>query len=194
MGSKPTRQLVPAEKQASVFWEFERSAFRVETLPAYAVVDDDHVFKNYMEGGGTPPFDDPGWKDWYSRVRSATEAGKEMIRVHLVPEVLTPYLRYEIEWAYSMFNAAAGETVMLVNIDRHPQLKELRGTDFYLFDDRRVLLINFDEQNKLVNMETDQDPQVIERYRRLKEEILSAAVPLEEYLRRMRSAELRVPF
>lgn len=187
------RRIVTTDEQQEIFWKFDRSAFRVEGLDTYTVVEDDHVLREYVNGGVHPPFTDPGWTGWYDRVKAAVAAGKEMVRVHLVPEVLTPYLRYEIEWAYTLFNAPAGEKVYLVNLDRHSQFAPIRGKDFYLFDDSSVLEINFDG-NKLRNMEIDSTAGTVARYTRLRDEIMEVAVPLADYLKALRAAPLRVSF
>ncbi|WKZ57473.1 MAG: hypothetical protein QY326_02070 [Bdellovibrionota bacterium] len=187
------RRIVTPAEQQEIFWKFNHSAFRVETLDTYAVVDDDRVLREYVNGGINPPFTDSGWTAWYDRVKAAVSAGKEMVRVHLIPEVLTPYLRYEIEWAYTLFNAPAGEKVYLVNIDRHPRFVELRGRDFYLFDASSVLEINFDG-SQLKNMEFDNTPGTVSKFTGLRDELMKVAVPLSDYLKMMREAPLRVSF
>ena len=74
-----------------------------------------------------------------------------------------------------------GYETFLVDRDAHPDLEPLR-TDFYLFDDERVVLLHYDDEGHVLRAERADDQ--LEQRRRERDVALAHAVPLDEYITR----------
>ena len=125
-----------------LFSSFSTSAFRLETLPEYRVEGEAEELALFLQGKPLPP---DGNEGWCRIVAAATQAGKRMQRVHVIPRRLTPYLRFEIEWGY-LYSAEAGEEILLLP---HDSPDQVFGTwplhDFWVFDDRIYVRMHYDE-------------------------------------------------
>ncbi|WP_263169989.1 DUF6879 family protein [Streptomyces sp. SCSIO ZS0520] len=122
--------MLGGEAFGRLFETFERTAFRLESLSVYDVAEEREEFERFLRGAAMGP----DWEDnpW---VRSMTDKGKQLSRVHVLRSPLTDYLRYELA-AYPG-NIAAGETIGI--IDRADQdAAGLPDHDFWLFDDQLV--------------------------------------------------------
>jgi hypothetical protein len=75
-------------------------------------------------------------------------------------------------------SAVLGYETFLVDRDAHPDLEPLR-TDFYLFDDERVVLLHYDDEGHVLRAE-----RADEQRRRERDVALAHAVPLDEYITR----------
>jgi hypothetical protein len=105
---------------------FERSAFRLETLPEYNVPQEAEMLARFKRG---EPVDLPDDHPWLERVRHHCRAGKLMRRIRVVSYPLTDYLRMEMSWYPK--SVSAGEDIRITEV-------QLSG-DFWLFDERTVV-------------------------------------------------------
>lgn len=165
---------------------FERSIFRLETLAEYRVEEEAEKLRRYIEGKPLPD-PDPAHDSWRTALRRHAEAGRTVERLRTLPPGLTPYLRFEIEWAY-LYSWEAGERIYLAGDDALALLPERARRDFYLFDDRTVVLMHYDAVGRPAGRDLIEDPDEIAVYRRAREAALSAATPLPEYLAARRRA------
>jgi uncharacterized protein DUF6879 len=166
------------------FKNLKRSAFRLETLDSYDVGREDEDFRRFLAGEPLPLDNND---DWCDQVRAATQTGKTYERIHLLPPVLTPYLRYEIDWGY-VFNAAAGEQISVITTDAPSATRALATTDFWLFDDETVLVMHYDATNKPAGITSVKDEKEVAAYRHIRDEMRDHATPLKEFLAGLRTA------
>lgn len=168
----------------ALFDQFEESAFRLETLSFYESRSDGLALRAFLRGVPMPTWDRET-DDWRRRLRVTTAAGISWKRVHIIPEPLTPYLRYEIEWGY-YYNAEAGEQIYMLR-DDHPLAAEgFDITDYWLLDDKKLVFNVYDSAGRLIDFRVDPDPGTLERCRDLRDRLLEAATPLMDYLADLR--------
>lgn len=147
---------------AFVDQHFRRSAFRLELLDAYEVASDGTDFARYLAGEPSPTPERV--QPWIDQLRAERAAGVVRQRVHVLRRPLSPYLRYECEWAYTL-NAAEGEDVRILDVSGRPDLTEaLRRSakatrDFWIFDDRWPVVMHYDNAGQFVGADVDQDVQ-----------------------------------
>ncbi|MEI5102058.1 hypothetical protein RB200_30500 [Streptomyces sp. PmtG] len=121
----------------------------------------------------------PEWHDnpW---VRSMTDKGKRVSRVHVLTSPWTDYLRYELA-AYPG-NITAGESIGI--IDRAEQTVEgLPDHDFWLFDDRSVYRMHYSDTGAFLSGELLRSDRLSE-YQGYRDRALAAAVPFATYWER----------
>lgn len=171
------------EDFAKAFDEFGKYAFRLEALPEYRTEAELPLVRAYLSGDPLPPED--LHKDWLAQVRAKRDAGAHFERVRVLTEPLTPYLRYEIEWGYLLL-ASAGDEVSLIAPDRAASL-ELPGFDFWLFDDELGVHMLYGPNGEYEGVRRV-DPKELDHCIRARTELLDAAEPLRDYLRRLRNA------
>lgn len=121
--------------------EFERilrgarqAVFRLETLPEYREPSEQAWVTAFARGDWWPPAC-PEQDEWEAMLRAKTAAGVLFQRVHVVTEPLSPYLRFELCWAYPP-NAAAGEQIRVADASRGWPDKVPRF-DFWVIDGYR---------------------------------------------------------
>ena len=156
-----------------LFSTFERSAFRLETRQQYLVDEEAELVHAFLEGRPSPP--SAAMDQWLSLIRTNTNAGKRMYRVHILEQPLTGYVRWELS-TYPA-NAAAGEQIFIADRAR---LKDLRE-DFWLFDDRDLVTLRYDEDGHWLGVDLRPESD-LDRYRVMRDLALAEAVPLADYL------------
>lgn len=168
------------------FTEFKSSATRIETLPVYAVDDEQENFRLYLSGGPLPAGRNG---DWAANIRSCVASGKYMGRVHIIDHVLTPYLQFEIDWYYAV-NGAAGEDIRFIFREEVP---DLPYTDTWLFDGRDVLDLSYNTEGQLLYINHNDDPARLEQALGAWREFRQRSFPLAELLAMIRGHELAIP-
>ena len=168
------------------FDEWNHSSFRLEALDQYSVEFEREEFEAFLRGDPLPPPNPPEFDAWLEQLRRERAEGRLRSRVHAIAGPLTPYLHYEIDWAYKG-NAAAGEDIRIVHAPSWETSPfGTQPPDFYLLDDERVILLAYDESGHWLGGEIITDPAELPRYRRLRDLALSTSRPLAEYLAAMR--------
>ncbi|MFI1814605.1 DUF6879 family protein [Streptomyces sp. NPDC020422] len=123
-----------------------------------------------------PEWDDNPW------VRSVTDKGKRVSRVHVLTSPLTDYLRYELA-AYPG-NIKAGESIGLIDLAEQA-VEGLSDHDFWLFHDRDLYRMHYTEGDAFLGGELLPADRLAE-YRGYRERALCAAVPFAAYWERHR--------
>jgi hypothetical protein len=101
--------------------------------------------------------DDLPWmQDWLMMVRDATADGKRFARVRVVTVPLTDYSRFGV-WC-AQFTNGAGEDIRYLERDRAGGVP---GHDYWLFDSRMLVRMEFDDHDAFVSCELVEDPAVI---------------------------------
>ncbi|MEU6927275.1 DUF6879 family protein [Streptomyces sp. NPDC046631] len=154
---------------------FEWTAFRLETLAVYDVEEEAEEMARFLadEPMG-PEWDDDPW------VRSMTDRGKRVSRIHVLASPLTDYLRYELA-AYPG-NVTAGETIGI--LDKAEQdVTGLPDHDFWLFDDRDVYRMHYAPEGAFTGAELLPAHRLAE-YRGYRDRALAEAVPFADHWER----------
>ncbi|MEW1648664.1 DUF6879 family protein [Streptomyces sp. NPDC091219] len=168
------------------FTSFNSSATRIETLDMYQVEEEKEQFARYLAGDPIPPNRN---EEWAGNIREAVAAGKYMGRVHIIPDALTPYLQFEIDWYYAV-NGAAGEDIRFIFRDDVP---DLVYTDTWLFDNETVLDLSYDPAGHLLYVNKNDDPARLEQARTAWEEFYRRSFPLSTLMARVRGSDRAVP-
>jgi hypothetical protein len=166
--------LLDADTFGNWFVEFQRSAWRYERQPAYAMPREQDNLRRWRDGEPKP---DEHNARGHERVRGIVAAGKSVGRVRVVGRPLTEYQRHQLEWAIPG-NVEAGEDIRILDITNLDL--DLPTQDFWLFDDATVVDLNFAPDGSLVNRD-QRDGQDLTRYRRWRDLALAHAVPLSEW-------------
>ncbi|MBX9387019.1 hypothetical protein K5M73_02005 [Streptomonospora halotolerans] len=166
-----------------MFDEFEHTAFRLETLQNYAVEYEDELFARFLtaerEGLPAPLSDD----DWQQEVRDGTAAGRSYSRVHVVIEPLTDYVRFECASGYRS-NIAAGEDVRILPARDGRWPAGIPRMDYWLFDSRRLLVMDYAESGALTSMRLVTDSKAVESANAWRDRALDLSLPFAEYAKR----------
>jgi hypothetical protein len=182
----------PISALGNLVWSARSSVIQVEALDHYGVPDDDLMFSLWRRGDEPTAEQLSGYAGWFGQVREAAHRGVQIDRVHVVPETLTPYLRFEIEFAYRRFCQPNGENVWILQREVHPALASRVVQDFYLIDEERVLLPKYNSLNNFVGLQETGESSTVELHRALREDLLKSALPLEQFYSAMKSSPLTV--
>ncbi len=165
--------LLTGDEFNQIFQAFESSAFKMETRDRYDVEGERDEFRSFLEGADMPEeWEDSPW------MRSMTEAGKTLRRVHILRSPLSDYLRFELGWGY-VGNVRAGEDIRIIDLaDR--ELQGLPDHDFWLMDDSRVYRMHYGEDDGFLGAELLGEESLPE-YRAYRESAWSLAVRYVEY-------------
>jgi hypothetical protein len=154
---------------------FERSAFRLETLPAYSVPQEEGWFAEWQRSGKLPELT-PATDSWLKLVSEAKLAGKRMQRVHLVTPPLGEYLRFEL--ATQIPSVDCGEDCRIAETSRVQQVAT-RLEDYWLFDETIAIVLHYNADGRFLGAEQAED---VTPYRRQRDLALAHSVSLKEYL------------
>jgi hypothetical protein len=154
---------------------FQRSAFRLETLPVYSVPQEAEWFAEWQRSGNLPQLT-PETDSWLKLVQAAKQAGKRMQRVHLVTPPLGDYLRFEL--ATQLPSVDHGEDCRIAEASRVEQVVRPLE-DYWLFDDTVVILLHYDDGGRFLGTEEAAD---VVPYRRQRDLVLISSAGLKEYL------------
>ena len=161
-----------------LFSEFERTAFRLELLPAYRTPEEAAELAAYLSDG-PPPASLGGDTEWRSMLREANAKGRQYSRVHVVRSPLSDYLRYECEWGYA-FNTRLGEDVRILDLSEVDYQSELPPRDFWLFDDAPGIWQHYTPDGDWQGAELAAAAET-DRLRAWRDELQAAAVPFADY-------------
>jgi len=161
-----------AKATLTEYFEFSKTARRLELLPTYNVKGDGN-YRIFIETGKLPPRID-GWPELLERI---TSQGKTIERVRYIP-YLSDYIEYELE-AYKQ-NVRAGEKINFIkpeDIDSH----DLDGvSDFWIFDDIKCIEMNYSEEGHFLGFTEIADDQT-HTYLTLYQKLKSQGKDISEY-------------
>ncbi|MFF7195614.1 DUF6879 family protein [Streptomyces sp. NPDC093221] len=132
-----------------MFSQFEREAFRLETLGDYSKSGGVTAYHAFLAGEDQP--EDYRDADWVTTVREITRAGKRIYRVHILSRPLTPYLRFELGWGYQRNMTAGEEFFILDTTETENPLPQ--APDFWLFDGRTAAAMTYDGAGKFLGVD-----------------------------------------
>jgi Family of unknown function (DUF6879) len=176
---------------ADLYRECRVSAWRLETMQHYAASGDGDEDRQRAFRTGEPlPPPGRGKQADLELIAMLRESGRQIGRVHVVDQPLTPYVRYEL--AVYAENASAGEEVRIADRSVHPELEALTR-DFAIFDaeasDAAVILFDYDDDGRVRGYRVADDPETVGHCREQYSLALHLSVPLAEFT----AATLTVP-
>jgi hypothetical protein len=154
-----------------------RSAFRLECLDLYEVDSDQDNVRQYLAGNSGPSWADGD--DWMDYLIAEKQQGIRRYRVHVLASPIGPYLRYECEWGY-VYTTGAGEEVYILDTSETPAPGGLPDEDFWLYDDRQVVVMDYDSQGRFLDARVLPES-TAPRYRRYRDLAMGAAAPFADW-------------
>lgn len=139
-----SRNVEPNEL-GQLFASCEKSAFRLQTLPEYAIDDEQEEFNRFLGG---LPFPDVENDSWLNTIRQKILGGIQLCNVHILPAHLTPYLRFAIDWSY-VYRHLAGEQIRFILSTDAEGYSPPLDKDFWLFDEKTVVEMNYDPAGRI---------------------------------------------
>ena len=164
--------LSEAELEA-LFDGFKHAAFRMETLPRYAVDSERERLRRYLVGD--PLEVEPATREWLEFMAAEIRSGKRWHKVHIVRSPIVEYLRFECEWGYAV-SAEYGQEVYILDESERARPAGIPDEDFWLFDDDTVARLRYDPDGGFVGAELA-EPALVPGYRRYRDLALRAAEP-----------------
>jgi hypothetical protein len=158
-----------------LFTDISRSWFRLETLQRYDVDYERDDLAAFLRGEQLDSTPGP----WQATLRSHVAAGRKLARVHVIEEPLSDYVRYELQ-AY-VPNVGAGEDVRVIAVPRGEWPEAVPRHDFWLFDDERLWLMDYDERGGFQAARRINEPDALADHRRWRDVALARSIPLAEY-------------
>ncbi|MEV3854348.1 DUF6879 family protein [Streptomyces sp. NPDC050095] len=169
--------LLDGEEWRRYFDAFEREAWRFEAQPTYTMPREQENVACFLRGEEKPLDHNARW---HERVRAYIESGKRIGRVRIVRRPLTDYQRYQFAWGIPG-NIAAGEDIRVLDVTQDDYGLPLSGRDWWMFDEAKIVYLNFRPDGTQLNREVYQGgPEPYREWRRI---ALQYAVPFEEYVK-----------
>jgi len=173
-------ELLTGEDWYRHFRTFERTARRLETRDAYAKADEDAAFRRFLDGQAEDPQYGVELEDWTVEVVGvAVAAGKRFARVRVVREPPTDYQRFGLRNA--RYNVTAGEDIRYLERGRAIQLG-LPDYDFWLFDEARLALMHFTDDDRMLGVQIVTAPAVVRQHAGWLDVAMAAATPHPAYV------------
>jgi len=168
-----------SKKISELFDECE-NAFRLEVLPHYIVENEAEPLKFYLEGVPLPPKNTN--QDWLNRLKKASLKGQVFKRLRIMPENLTSYIKFEIEWEY-VNNVASGEKIKILPKNMIEQKVENNLKDYWLFDDKTAFELRYDDYGKFLSVDLIKEDKVIKSCIDTKNQLWPLGIELTDYLK-----------
>lgn len=154
---------VSEERFEGMFRTFRRTAFRLETQPAYAMTIEREAFARFLAGAPLPPGELPWWQSWLDDMRELTRQGRRISRVRIVDTPPTDYQRWEM-WATD-WHLEAGEDIRYLS-RRTAGTLSIPSGDWWLFDNARLVLMAFTSDGEIDGKTLVTDREMIGTYQR----------------------------
>ncbi|MGW2324945.1 DUF6879 family protein [Streptomyces sp. NPDC001700] len=168
-------KLIDSEEFRKLFETFEHSAWHLETRHGYASDREDDSYVAFVETGiATWDLD----SEWCTNMRRQTSQGKHVGRVRVVDDPPTTGQLFLLD--YAKCNAATGEDVRNLWRGEADRLR-LPAEDFWIFDSRLVALLNFDDDDTLLNVEVITEPAEVLRYCQVRDAAMHRAIPYDQF-------------
>ncbi|QUQ71169.1 DUF6879 family protein [Kutzneria sp. CA-103260] len=161
----------------TLFDQFRHSAWRLEIQGWYDEPDEGPLLAQWLQDGDQTPT--LAWfADWPERIAEHAKQGKRYSRVRVLTNPLTDYLR----WQLGIITApaiSAGEDIRVMPADVAARLP-LRTADFWMFDNERVAVLEF-EHGAVTGAQLLDDPRAVEPFHAIRATAWDHAVRFEEY-------------
>ncbi|MGI5129198.1 DUF6879 family protein [Pseudonocardia sp. CA-107938] len=153
----------------------QREAFRLQQHQSYGGVRGPE-WDAWQAGKPIPPIT-PESNPFQAKTAAWTAEGKRVYEVVIVEWPLVEYVRYAL--AIIPMCAWDGSETFMVDRDVHPDLATLTE-DFWMFDDERVAVMNYDENEAFVGATPPELP--IAEYIARRDLAMKYAVPFDQWM------------
>lgn len=158
-------------------------AFKLDLRDSYAISEEDDAFARWRRGEREPgDAEAEGIGEWLDIVRALTTAGAKVRRVRVVTEPASDYIRFEATTV--PMQQQAGEDIRYLP-RHHEAAGRLGDRDFWLFDQRQVLLLNFNPDGTPRPHELHDAPELAAEYAELRDLAWRHAIPYDRYADRL---------
>ena len=147
-------------------------------LPVYEVPEEREDYGLYLAG---EPLPDRAQHRWMTLMRLQVRAGRTWTNVHLLSQPLTPYLQYLSDWWYR-YQHQAGARILFLAPEHASTIRALASRDFWLFDDERVVVLEYDLKGKFQSAEDATSPESLAAVRRARDFAVQNAMSLRTLL------------
>jgi hypothetical protein len=169
---------IAEEKFLELVRTFRSSAFRFEARDSYALGYERVDFGQFLAGSPTPPPQLDWWRPWLDRVTQWRQEGKTVARVRVLADPPTDYQRWML-WS-DRWAGEAGEDIRYIPRRKAEQIGLVRGYDWWLLDDLRVIVMRFTEDGEIDRKELTEDPGTVIRFRAWRDLAVRNATPAEQ--------------
>ncbi|MFE2411425.1 DUF6879 family protein [Kitasatospora sp. NPDC057904] len=158
----------------------QRSAVHLEMRDTYAGQDSGGFAEYLRSGYANTDTTSPHWSRWRAMVTEATDRDVALRRARIVSEPVTDYIRYE--HALTVANVDLGEEVRWLSRRQACEIA-LPGSDFWLFDQARVLFNHFTGDGAWAEprLTYTEEPAVVRLCSTAFEAVWERGVPHEKY-------------
>ncbi len=154
-----------------------KETFRLEMLDQYLVKEETEELEAWRRSGKFEPGEE--FRQWASDLEALRSRGVITHRVHVVTVPLSDYLRFEI--------AAYVEDVNYIERKEYAGIrKPFEPKEFWLIDEKHLFVQNYDSESRWLGSEHIADKDEVARHTRMKDFLLSKALPLEEFVKKNR--------
>jgi len=154
---------ISADEFGDLLRTFERTAFRLEVQPAYAISAEQADLDLFLAGTPRQPDEADWFRPWLEQVRRQTAQGKHVSRVRVQDEPPTGYQRWE-RWA-GKWNIAAGEDIRYMPRSAARRIGLPLTADWWLLDGKRLILMQFTDAGVITGRRLVTGADTIARYR-----------------------------
>ncbi len=161
---------------------YGKEAFRLETLPSYTVESEVESLQHFLKTGEILPVADT---ETYIQTQALKiQGGKRHIRGRVVPSPITDYFRFETQVGYIPQAQNNFELYFLDQEDVVKQIEEndLSNRDFWLFDEKEVIFMQYDSAGKFLGGEYSDDPAIINQAIQVRDFFIKNGKPLSYIL------------
>lgn len=178
LSEKITSVAVSGEEWGKLASNFRATLFRLEALAEYDSPDEKSLIDAFERGESSAPTGPLA--EYFAAQRKLVLSGKSVERVHVVPDELTPYLRWEIRWAYQHL-ADAGVKVYLLPESKCSELAK-RAFEFYLIDDTHLIEVVYGPRGDFLELRRETNIERITEARDIRNQMLREAVPFRDFV------------
>ena len=158
-----------------LFASFSTSAFRFEIRERYVSTVGREPFRKYLAG----ETDDYAWhRGWMEMLSRDIAAGKTWQRIRIVSVPLSDYNRYSL--GPGRLSVQAGEAIRYLTREAAKALG-LEPLDAWLFDDRLLVHLNFNDDDTFRAAEVVDDQAVLARHLAWRDLAWQHALTLEDF-------------
>lgn len=169
---------------------FRYTAFRLETLQAYAGSGEDQAQAAFQCGALVPP-PDPRQDQWMAMLRAHRDAGRTQQRVHVVIEPVSDYLAFELTWQYGPHTNAGEDIRIIPATDAWPA--DVPHGDFWLFDSQQLFVLTYDDDGTWRGVQRIADPAAVVHACFVRDAALHQSTPWADYMATQPALLKRLP-
>lgn len=163
----------------------KNSIFRMEGRPEYKIPGEEGLIAKWKKG----ELDISGnanWQKWIASLKKAAAKGIAVKRVRVAPKTINSYIRFEID-LWQKYSTKCGEQFFFIDAADYKAIANGCGfdpKDFWLFDDTSLLMMNYTPAGQFSGDIQITDTGMISRYRELKEKLLKASQPMNDFVKK----------